>query len=372
MELFDQPSWGMTDFTQRMNYRRALEGELERTIGQMRGVESAQVHLALNESPAFAPLDRPSRLRGAQAARWRHPGPMWCRASPHLVASSVDGVDAERVTVLDDSGRLLSLPYEPGSPAALASRELEMRRELERYLEDKAEQLVAQVVGPGNVRVQVAADINFDKVDRTVEALDPDQQVVASEQRAEIIPGPQGGAGSSNVTTSYLNTRTVESFSGAVGGIQRLSVAVLLNAPAAGGKDAPAPLPAATVAQVDALVRNAVGFRPGRGDQISVASIAFRPDVVPGRPAGLLGSACRCRASRPRPASACCSPSSWRCACCAASRPAPPPCASSPRRPPRPRAGGAPAGDAGEARGHRRGRGAPGPRQPAAAPARAG
>src|SRR4051812_31420368 len=147
MELFDQPSWGMTDFTQRVNYRRALEGELERTIGKMRGIESAQVHLALHESSSFRNADKPSeasvvlKLRGGE-----EPSRDVVQGIAHLVASSVDGLESEHVTVVDDGGRLLSEADDPGV-AGLTSHQLNVQREVEGYLETKAQQLVAQIVG---------------------------------------------------------------------------------------------------------------------------------------------------------------------------------------------------------------------------------
>lgn len=274
LELFDQPSWGMTDFTQRINYRRALEGELERTIGAMRGVEAAQVHLAMDNSPSFRSANRPIeasvvlKLRGGAT-----PSPDVVRGIQHLVASSVDGVENDRVTVLDDSGQMLSNPYMPGSLAGVASQELETRREIEKYLEAKAHQIVGQIAGGDNVRVQVSADVSFDRVERMVETVDPERQVVATEQRAEIIPGAEGGAGSTNLTATYLNSRTVENFQGAVGAVRRLSVAVLLNERA--GEAEASAWNAEQMKRVEALVANAVGLDAQRGDEISVVAIPF-------------------------------------------------------------------------------------------------
>lgn len=274
MEIFDQPSWGMTDFTQRINYRRALEGELERTIGQMAGVEKAKVHLALHEGATFRAPDRPAeasvvlRLRSGQT-----PGHDVVQGIAHLVSSSVDGINSDDVTVLDDSGRLLSIPNEPGSIAALTHRQLSMQREVESYLENKAQEMVADLVGAGNSRVQVAAALTFDRVERTVQRVDPDGQVMASEQRAEIIPGAEGGAGSSNVSATYENSRSVESFSGAPGTVKRLTVAVLVNDRKEGA--AAQPRTAAELTNIEALVAGAIGLDPTRGDAISVVSMPF-------------------------------------------------------------------------------------------------
>jgi flagellar M-ring protein FliF len=276
LELFDQPSWGMTDFTQRVNYRRALEGELERTIGKMRGVEQAQVHLAMSESQLFRRQDRPMEASVVlKLASGERPPADVVRGIAHLVSASVDGLQSERVTVVDDAGRLLTLDAD-GSGAELTSRQLAVQREVESYLEKKAQDIVGQVVGARNARVQVAAEINFDKVERTVEAVDPDKQAVATEQRAEITPGAQGGAASTNVATSYETTKSTETFSGAIGNVRRLSVAVLVNdRPGTGPKPAPAPRSPVELARLDTLVRNAVGADSARGDRVSVVNVAF-------------------------------------------------------------------------------------------------
>jgi flagellar M-ring protein FliF len=278
LELFDQPSWGMTDFAQRINYRRALEGELERTIGKMTGVESAQVHLAMDETHTFQADDKPKqasvvlRLRSGAAA-----GPDVVRGVQHLVSSSVDGLVSDGVTVLDDTGRMLSAPNEPGSVEALTSRQLGMQREVETYLENKARQIVGEVVGESNARIKVAAEINFDRVERTVQKVDPDGQVVQSEQKAEIIPGAQGGAGSNNTNIAYENSRSMESFTGATGNVKRLTVAVVVDEKRVPKGDSAVyqPRTAAELAQIETLVRNAVGLDQARGDVVSVVSMRF-------------------------------------------------------------------------------------------------
>jgi flagellar M-ring protein FliF len=277
LELFDQPSWGMTDFTQRINYRRALEGELERTIGKMQGVERAQVHVAMSETQAFRRSDRP--LEASVVLQLRsgdRPSADVVQGIQHLVAASVDGLDSDHVTVVDDGGRMLTLDAEAGSLAGLTSRQLSLQREVEGYLEKKASDIVGQIVGGRNARVQVSAVVNFDKVERTTEAVDPDKQAVSTEQRAEITPGAQGGAASTNVATSYETTKSVETFSGAIGNVRKLTVAVLVNDRASGGpKPTTVPRTPAELARIDTLVRNAVGIDSARGDQLAVVNVAF-------------------------------------------------------------------------------------------------
>jgi flagellar M-ring protein FliF len=286
LELFDQPSWGMTDFTQRVNYRRALEGELERTIGKMRGVERAQVHLALHERASFRDGDRPSEASVVLSlAGGGRPAADVVRGIQQLVASSVDGVEAKDVAIVDDAGRLLSIEEDPSSPEGLSSAQLKLQREVESYLEGKATDLVGRIVGAENVRVQVAATLNFDRVERTVQSVDPERQAMASEQRAEIVPGAEGGAGSVNSAVSYENTRSLETWSGSVGNVRRLTVAVLVNdrlAPVADSAAPPASEPRSPVelARIEALVRNAVGVDSARGDGITVTSIPFSAPVA--------------------------------------------------------------------------------------------
>jgi flagellar M-ring protein FliF len=281
LELFDQPSWGMTDFTQRINYRRALEGELERVVGKMRGVDGAQVHLVMHETDGFAAQDRPTeasvvlKLKGSA-------DPDVVKGISHLVASSVEGLTSERVTIVDDSGRLLSEGEEVSTVTGLTSRQLSMQREVEDYLRTKAEKIVAQMVGTTNLRVQVSAAMSFDHVERTTASVDPEKQAIAAEQKAEIVPGAQGGAGQNNTSTTYENTRNTESFVAAPGTLKRLTVAVLVadRAPVAGSKVAPAPRTPEELDQIKTMVRSAVGADSTRGDVVSVVSVPFAPTVV--------------------------------------------------------------------------------------------
>lgn len=267
-ELFDRPSWGMTDFTQRINYRRALEGELERSIGEMKGVAGATVHLALSDRSSSR---RKSTQEAASVVLRLEPGARTgaelVEAISSLVASSVDGLASERITVLDDTGRLLSAAVEEGQVSGARKRELALRRDMEGYLEQRAEDLVAEVFGPGNVRVRVAAELSFDRTDRTVQKVDPDQQFTTSEERTEVMPAPGQTAGTSASTATYEASRSMEVTSSTGGEIRRMTVAVLLNATAGSEESNPA--------AVEQLVANAVGLNRGRGDSISVMSVAF-------------------------------------------------------------------------------------------------
>jgi flagellar M-ring protein FliF len=182
--------------------------------------------------------------------------------------------------VLDERGRLLSAASEPASALGLTSRQFAIQQEMEAHLRSKAEAIVQEVVGRGNARVQVAASINFDRVERTVQNVDPERQVASTEQKAEIVPGAQGGAGSSNVATTFENSRSTEVFAPAVGSLKRLTVAVLINEAPDSVRGTAAPT-ALQLARIDTLVRSAVGFDSTRGDQVSVVSVPFATAAAP-------------------------------------------------------------------------------------------
>jgi flagellar M-ring protein FliF len=285
-ELFDQPAWGMTDFTQRINYRRALEGELERTITDMRGVEAARIHIAMNESSGFRRAATPEAASVVLTIRnGSRPGEELVQAIASLVASSVDGLDSDHVTVLDDSGRLLSAAVEPESLAGLSKRQLQLRRDVENYLERKAEDLIAQTTGLGNARVRVAADLNFDRIDRTTQTVDPDQQVTLKEERSEIVPGQgQVGAASAATSAEYEPSRSIETFSGAAGTVRRLSVSVLLNDRRAADGNGTVAWSVDELARTETLVANAIGLNRDRGDAITVMSAPFLGSNVVSEP----------------------------------------------------------------------------------------
>jgi flagellar M-ring protein FliF len=284
LELFDKPSWGMTDFTQKVNYRRALEGELERTIGKMQNVKTVQVHLALEDEQLFTQNQRPSKASVTLSmSNGNPPASETVQGIASLVASSVGGLTPEHVTVVDERGRALTMQDE-GSVAGLTSRQLAVQKEVEDHMESKAADLLSSLVGSGNARVQVSANINFDKVERTVQAVDPDRQAIATEQKSEVAPStPQQGAGYTQSAVSYENTKSVETFSGAIGNVQKLTVAVLVadkmtrNAADTTATAEPVftPRTPEELAQIEALVRTALGVDSARGDMVSVVSAPF-------------------------------------------------------------------------------------------------
>jgi flagellar M-ring protein FliF len=276
LELFDKPSWGMTDFTQRVTFQRAIEGELARTIMSLQGIERAEVHLVL---PAQSPLRRLEHAAGASVVLTLKSGVTLSAETvqgiTYIVSNSVEQLAPDNVAVIDDAGRVLSMPSTDGSGAGLTSRQLEIQRSVERQLSAKVEEMLATVLGIGRARAQVAAQLSFDQVDRTVDTFDPDGQVLQTEQRSETSPGDAGGAAGAQtiVSNNYQNSRRIEKITGAVGTVTKLTVSVLVDKAAlaaAGSKDL-------TTERLRSMIANAVGVDSVRGDRLSVEAVPFEP-----------------------------------------------------------------------------------------------
>jgi flagellar M-ring protein FliF len=290
LELFDKPSWGMTDFTQRVTYQRALEGELARTIAQIRGIQRAEVHLLL---PATSSLRRSDRNAGASVVLTMKPNASLTAETvqgiTYIVSNSVENLSSENVAVMDDAGRVLTVPAAAGSSEGLTSRQIEVQQGLERRLVSKIEDLIGGIVGTGNVRAEVGAQMSFEQRDQTVETFNPDGQVLQTEQRSESGEGGGVEGASDNsqtvVSNTYLNSRRLEKTTGGVGTVERLTVAVLVDAKALAqsAKDGAPPL---APAAIERLVRDAIAADSTRGDRVSVLAVPLVAPIAAGSGAG--------------------------------------------------------------------------------------
>lgn len=275
LELFDKPSWGMTDFTQRVTYQRALEGELARTIGQLSGVERAEVHLLL---PNVSTIRRQDRQAGASVVLSLKGGtPLsseTVQGITYIVSNSVEGLSADNVAVMDNAGRVLSMPSSGAGGAGLTGRQLEVAHGIESHVVTKIEELVGTVVGVGRVRTEVTAMVSFDQVDATTETYNPDGQVLQTEQRSEGGPA-DAGTPQTIVSNQYQNSRRLEKSTSLAGRLTKLTVAVLVDEKAmrAGEKEK-------QLADIEAMVRNAVGVDSTRGDRLTVLAVPFEPVQV--------------------------------------------------------------------------------------------
>jgi len=279
-EIFDGNLFGMTDFLQKVNYRRALEGELAKTISQMQEVDGVRVHIVIPERPLFKEDEQPATASVVLKANpARSLTSRQIEGIAYLVASSVEGLDPNRVTILDSRGTMMSrgFPDADGQPG----NQLELAQSVETYLESKAQTLLDEVLGPGKSVVRVSAVLNFRRIESSTETYDPETAVVRSEERIETTQGEAGDKSETSVT-NYEMGRTVESIANEVGNIERLSVAVMVDGKYEESTDQYGEVtmqfvqrPASEVQTLAGIVRSAVGVDDTRGDYFEIATIAF-------------------------------------------------------------------------------------------------
>jgi flagellar M-ring protein FliF len=311
-EIFDKSGFGVTEFVQKVNYRRALQGELSRTIMQLAEVESARVHIVIPEKSLFT--ENQERGKVSVVLRLR-PGKGLAKRQidgiVHLASSSVEGIAPSDVTVVDNHGQMLSGAND-NATARLSNSNIEYQKMLEKDMESGIQSMLEKVVGVNKAIARVSAVIDFKQVEKTEERYDPDGVVVRSEQRvqerstgaatasagvpgvASNLPGgreelsaDEGQAPSSqrqNETINYEVSKVVSRVVEPVGTVQKLTVAVLVDGnygPA--GKDGNreyTPRSEEEMQKIAAIVRNAVGFNEERGDRVEVVNIPFGGEDV--------------------------------------------------------------------------------------------
>jgi flagellar M-ring protein FliF len=285
-EIFDKKDIGISEFVQQINYRRALEGELSRTIQTMPEVSKVRVHIVLPKERLFKEDQKETTASVFLSLRGRgRLNEQQVNGIALLVSGSVEGLSMENVTIVDDHGNVLSKNRRPDSLTGLSEGQLETQLHVESYLEEKVESMLVPVVGTGNAIIRVRADLDFRRIDRTNEIIEPDNVVVLSEEiESQSTQNASGSSPSSSehTVTNYQVPKSVEHIIGDVGNIKRLSVAVLVNErqieeKGADGKStfrSQARTPD-ELARLASLVRNAVGLDATRGDQIDIQNMPF-------------------------------------------------------------------------------------------------
>jgi flagellar M-ring protein FliF len=316
-EIFDKSdALGTTSFVQNINHLRALEGELARTIRAIDRIQAARVHLVLPERPLFSrETPEPSasivvRVRGALE-------PQQIRAIRHLVASAVNGLKPQRVSIVDEAGQLLADGASGATDNAVGD---ERRAGFEKRMRNEIEAIVSSVVGAGRARVQLSADFDYNKITQTSDRFDPEGRVLRSSQTREEssataensgqvtvnneLPGNQGQNNTAPAardqskkteeTNNYEISRTTKTEVTEAGRVNRISVAVLVDGNYAKNEKGEMVYQDRSKEQLDriaALVRSAIGFDQKRGDQVEVVNLRFAeaPVVVPfAEPTGML------------------------------------------------------------------------------------
>lgn len=301
-EIFDELKVGQTDFVQKINYQRALQGELQRTIAEFPEVEKARVHLVIPKKSLFIEEQaKPSasivlKMKGDKKLEQEQ-----VMAVVNLVTLSVEGLDKQAVTVADASGKRLYSPSGDKSMDGMTTSQLDYKRTLQGSLERRIEEMLFPVVGAGKVIAKVNADLDFSQRTTRKELYDPEKTVVRSEQRSEEstqgranaesgVPeanfrgdGVQGALSQQQTsrearTTNFEINKEEHSIVGPMGEVTRLSVAVIVDGVYEKGEKGEPVFTARKeedMKRLNQLVRNAVGFDSARGDQIEVTSISF-------------------------------------------------------------------------------------------------
>jgi len=316
LEIFDRNAMGATRFMQEVNYQRALQTELVRSITQIQGVRGARIHIVTPKESLFVEDRQQAR---ASVILNVDPGerlkPHQVKAVAHLVAGAIKGLEASRVAIVDSSGTILQGgEAEDDSPTALSGDELSHQFTLEKERKERIEAILGRVVGRDHVIARVTAFLDFEHSESTAEVFDPDATAVRSQHTHARTSGKNGvaaggvagvdanlpdraaaptatPASSANSdrdeTVNYEVTKTVTRTVSPVGQIQRLTAAVLVDGTykETKGKDGEVsrefvPRTAQEIAHFTALVKNAVGFNADRGDQVEVVSMPFTSDEV--------------------------------------------------------------------------------------------
>ena len=310
-EIFDKSdALGATSFIQNINHLRALEGELARTIRSIDRVQAARVHLVLPERPLFSR----DKVEATASIVLKVRGQLeqtQVRAIRHLVASAVNGLKPERVSVVDETGRLLADGATPDNPIGGVGAD-ERKVAFENRMRNEVENIVTSVVGPGKARVQVSADFDLNRITQTQDKFDPDSRVLRSSQTREeqnsSSEGKEGGQvsasnelpgsnkdGTNNGPNSkdqskkteeivnYEISRTTKTEVIEAGRLNRISAAVLVDGRYTKndkGEMVYEPRSKDEIDRISALVRTAIGFDAKRGDQVEVVNLRFA-DTAP-------------------------------------------------------------------------------------------
>ncbi|MEX0423645.1 flagellar M-ring protein FliF [Providencia rettgeri] len=319
-ELLDKEQFGISQFSEQINYQRALEGELSRTIESLSPVQSARVHLAIPKPTLFV---REQKLPTASVTVGLLPGRMLdegqISAIVHMVSSSVTGLTASNVIIVDQTGRLLT--NNDNSQQSANSAQIKMTKEMESHLKQRIEDILSPLVGRANVHAQVTAQMDFSKVEQTSEEYKPNQTpdsaAIRSRQNSQSMQNNNGGTGGvpgalsnqpvsapsapietnkddkdgaqtannrnsvsnsqSDETTNYEVDRKISHTQRQIGVVDRLSVAVIVNYHSQDGENGPEmkPLPPEMLQQIEALTREAMGFSTARGDSLNITNSLF-------------------------------------------------------------------------------------------------
>ena len=308
-ELFDKNNFGATEFVQKLNYKRALQVELARTIMAMSPVEHCRVHLAMPEKSLFVREgeERPTASVLVRLRSGRMLSVPQVEGIVHLVASSIEGLESKDVTVVDTRGNVLSKQPNEYASAGLSAKQFEFQSRYAKELEARIVYILEAAVGKGKVRARVSAEVDMSRVETTEEKFDPDSQVARSEQKQSErssstgpagIPGvtsnlpdrgvsalspAQGSSEKQNQIVNYEISKVVSHTINTPGVIKKVTAAVIVDgayvAQQGSKKTTYVPRKDDEIKGYESLVKEAIGFTESRGDQVKVVNAQFEADT---------------------------------------------------------------------------------------------
>ena len=276
-EVFDEIPLGMTEFLQEVKHQQALEGELSRTIIQLKQVDDVRLHVVLPKASLFTDEEKPATASIILTLRHNMKlSRAQIQGIQRLVASSVEGLDPNRITVVDNLGNMLSEEMDP--LARVTAKQLEIQRDVEAYLEKRTQDILNRVLGPDQAFVRITTELDFDQREETTESYDPEQSVTRSEQRSEESSAEAGTK--ENTVSNYEINSSIRRITGSVGGLKRMTAALMINEqkPVIGldpGEFQTEPRTQDDITNITGIVRGAIGFDQSRNDLITVSTFQF-------------------------------------------------------------------------------------------------
>lgn len=302
-EIFDAKNLGVTEFVQQLNYQRALQGELTRTINSLDEIQQTRVHLAIPKKSLFSEdQKKPTASVVVRLKSGRNLSDPQIHGIAHLVSSSIEGMSPRDVMIVDSSGKVLSKVTEGGEMAQLSNSQVEYKKNVEKDLTSRITSMLEKVVGEGKAVVRISTDLDFRVTEKTEEKYDSEEPAIRSVQRSQEKSGSiSGGAGESSVATTarqaapprpagsnreksdetinYEISRTVNKTVMPVGDVKKLSIAVLVDGnyvKSDKGVEEYQPRPEKELTALEDLVKKSAGFDAKRGDQVVVSNVPFK------------------------------------------------------------------------------------------------
>lgn len=297
-EIFDQKNIGVTDFVQHLNFQRALQGELSRTINTLDEIDFSRVHIVMPKQSLFVEEEKEASASVVLKVKpGRKLSGLQIDGIVHLVASSVEGLEPQAVMVVDSRGNVLSQRRDESRVAKMTSSQIAYQQNVEKELSNRIQRMLERVVGKGNVIATVSAALDFSMTEKTEERYDAEEPAIrsmhkksektdvptrgdaSSVSQARSAGGAKGNREKTDELVNYELNRTVSKTVMPVGEIKRISVAVMVDGhyqTKEDGAEEFAPRSKAEMSDLEEIVKKAVGFKSRRGDEVAMTCVSFR------------------------------------------------------------------------------------------------